>query len=188
MAFKSRFALRRGAAQMARLHILGFGSVTLAAALALYLPCGASAAESETANGIVLGGGNSLLAEGSVALQEGRIADGIHLTQAGLKDAADPREAAIGHSNLCAGYALLREWAVALQECNTAITLDHSNWQSFNNRAAARAGLGQYDLALADVRAGLALEPQSSTLLKSLAVVEHNQKVINKRSSSVLHS
>ena len=67
---------------MARLHILSFGSVTLAVALALCSPCGAGAAESETASGVVLGGGNSLLAEGSVALQEGRIADGIHLTQA----------------------------------------------------------------------------------------------------------
>jgi tetratricopeptide (TPR) repeat protein len=173
---------------MTRLHVLSFGSVTLTVALGLCLPCGAVAADAETASGLVLGGGNSLLAEGSVALQDGRIADGIHLTQAGLKDAADPHEAAIGHSNLCAGYALLHEWELALQECDTAITLDHTNWQSFNNRAAAHAGLGQYDLALADVRAGLALEPRSSTLLKSLAVVEHNQKVINKRSSSVLHS
>jgi hypothetical protein len=38
------------------------------------------------------------------------------------------------------------------------------------------------------LRAGLELDPQSSTLHKSLAVVEHNQRVINKRSSSVLHS
>lgn len=173
---------------MARLYIASFGRLTFAVALALCGPCGAAAAESETASSVVLGGGNSLLAEGSVALQEGRIADGIHLTQAGLKDAADSREAASGHLNLCAGYALLREWALALQECDTAITLDHTNWQSFNNRAAAHAGLGQYDLALADVRSGLALEPQSSTLRKSLAVVEHNQRIINKRSSSVLHS
>ena len=188
MAFESRFTLRRGAAQMARLHILSFGSVALAAGIALCGPCGAGAAESETTNGTVLSGGNALLAEGSVALQEGRIAAGIHLTQAGLKDATDPREAANGHLNLCAGYALLREWELALQECNTAISLDHTNWQSFNNRAAAHAGLGQYDLALADVRSGLALEPQSSTLRKRLAVVEHNQRVINKRSSSVIHS
>jgi hypothetical protein len=173
---------------MARLHIASFGSLAFAVALALCQPCGADATESQTTSGVVLGGGNALLAEGSVALQEGRIADGIHLTQAGLKDAADPREAASGHLNLCAGYALLREWALALQECNTAITLDHTNWQSFNNRAAAHAGLGQYDLALADVHAGLALEPRSSTQRKSLAVVEHNQRVINKRSSSVVHS
>ena len=169
---------------MGRLQISRFGCL----ALAMLLPCGAIAAEPQATSGMVLGGGNSLLAEGSIALEAGRIADGIRLTQEGLKDAADSREAASGHSNLCAGYALLHEWTLALQECNTAIELDHTSWQSFNNRAAAHAGLGQYDLALADVHSGLQLEPQSTTLRKSLAVVEHNQKVINKRSTSVLHS
>ncbi len=43
------------------------------------------------------------------------------------------------------------------------------------------AGQGKYDLALADLHAGLALDPKSPTLQKSLAVVEHNQRVLNKR-------
>jgi hypothetical protein len=38
------------------------------------------------------------------------------------------------------------------------------------------------------LRTGLALDPKSSTLLKSMAVVEHNQKVLNKRHPSYLHS
>jgi len=173
---------------MARLHISGLGCVTLAVALAIWLPCGALAAAPEAMSSMVLSGGNSLLAEGSIALQAGRISEGIRLTQEGLKDATDPREAASGHSNLCAGFALLREWAQALVQCNMAIELDRRNWQSFNNRAAVHAGLGQYDLALADVHSGLELDPHSSTLHKSLAVVEHNQRVINKRTPSVLHS
>jgi tetratricopeptide (TPR) repeat protein len=173
---------------MARLHISRFRGMTFTVALAVWLPFGTQAAEPETTSGTVLSGGNSLLAEGSIALQGGRIAEGIRLTQEGLRDAADQREAASGHSNLCAGYALLRDWAHALEQCNIAIELDRTNWQSFNNRAAVYAGLGQYDLALADVHSGLELDPQSSTLHKSLAVVEHNQRVINKRSSSVLHS
>ena len=173
---------------MRRLHISRLGGVTLTVAFAAWVPCGTQAVEPEAASGTVLNGGNSLLAEGSVALQEGRISDGIRLTEEGLRDATDSREAASGHSNLCAGYALLREWAQALEQCNIAIELDRTSWQSFNNRAAVHAGLGQYDLALADLRAGLELDPQSSTLHKSLAVVEHNQRVINKRSSSVLHS
>jgi|GEM_PF-1360523 tetratricopeptide (TPR) repeat protein len=162
--------------------------LTLAVALALWQPCVASAAMPEAASGTILGGGNSLLAQGSIALQEGRIAEGIRLTQEGLKDTSDSREAAIGHSNLCAGYALMREWAQALEHCNTAIELDHRNWQSFNNRAAVHSGLGQYDLALTDLRSGLELDPQSSTLHRSLAVVEHNQRVINKRDTSVFRS
>jgi tetratricopeptide (TPR) repeat protein len=173
---------------MERIHISRLGGVTLTVGFAVWLPYSTQAAQSEATSGTVLSGGNSLLAEGSIALQEGRISEGIRLTEEGLRDTTDQREAASGHSNLCAGYALLREWAQALEQCNIAIELDRTSWQSFNNRAAVHAGLGQYDLALADLRAGLELDPQSSTLHKSLAVVEHNQRVINKRSSSVLHS
>jgi len=173
---------------MARHYISPLGCVSLILALAGWQPCVADTTDPQARSGIILGGGNALLAEGSMALREGRIAEGIRLTQEGLKDATDPREAASGHSNLCGGYALLRNWAQALEECNAAIELDQGNWQSFNNRAAVHAGLGRYDLALADLRSGLALEPQSSTLHKSLAVVEHNQRVMNKRAPPMLRS
>jgi hypothetical protein len=105
---------------MARLHILSFGSV-LSPRRSRYCCRAAQAVEPETTSGTVLSGGNSSSPKGSVALQDGRIAAGIRLTQEGLKDATDPREAASGHSNLCAGYALLRDWAHALEQCNTAI-------------------------------------------------------------------
>jgi tetratricopeptide (TPR) repeat protein len=173
---------------MARLHKSALGYLILAAVLATGTPCITGAAEPQAATATVLGGGNSLLAEGSLALEEGRIAEGIRLTEAGLKDAADPREVAGGHSNLCAGYALLRDWAQALEHCNTAIELDHSNWHSLNNRAAVHVGQGRYDLALGDLRLGLELVPQSTTLHKSLAVVEHNQRVLNKRDRALMHS
>jgi len=139
-------------------------------------------------NGIVLGAGNQSFAEGSLALEQGRVADGIRLTLAGLKDAADPFETAAAHSNLCGGYALLHEWTEALSHCNAAIALDPTNWHSFNNRAAVFAGRGQYALALADLRSGLELAPQSSTLLKSLSVVEHNQRVLTKHYGAPLRS
>jgi tetratricopeptide (TPR) repeat protein len=173
---------------MARLHSASLGCVAFAVALVSWQSCLAGPSEAQASSGMVLGGGNSLLAEGSLALQEGRVADGIRLTQAGLKDASEPREAAAGHSNLCGGYAMLRDWAHALEQCDVAIELDHTNWQAFNNRAAVHAGLGQYDLALADVRAGLVLDPRSTTLQKSLAVVEHNQRVLKKRDPSILRS
>lgn len=171
---------------MARLHKSVLGCLVLATALASGQSRIAAAAEPEV--GTILNGGNSLLAEGSIALEAGRIAQGIRLTEAGLKDAADPRQMAGAHSNLCAGYALLRDWAQALEHCDTAIELDHNSWQSLNNRAAVHAGQGQYDLALADLRMGLELVPQSTALHKSLAVVEHNQRVLNKRDHALLRS
>jgi tetratricopeptide (TPR) repeat protein len=137
---------------------------------------------------IVLGAGNTWFADGSRALEEGRVADGIRLTLEGFKSPADPFEAAAAHSNLCGGYALLRQWAEALEHCDTAITLDPANWHSYNNRAAVYVARGEYGLALADLRHGLELAPQSSTLLKSLSVVEHNQRVLNKRDSATLRS
>jgi tetratricopeptide (TPR) repeat protein len=139
-------------------------------------------------SGTVLGSGNQSLAEGSLALEQGRVADGIRLTLAGMKDASDALETAAAHSNLCGGYALLHEWAEALEHCNAAIALDPTNWRPYNNRAAVFAGRGQYPLALADLRSGLELAPQSSTLLRSLSVVEHNQKVLTKHDGAPLRT
>lgn len=150
------------------------------------LPCRAS--EPQAVSGTVLVGENSVLAEGAIALEQGRIEEGIRLTEEGLKDNDDPRRAAVGQSNLCGGYALLRRWAQALEHCDAAIELDPHNWQSFNNRAAVHSGLGQYDLALADLRTGLELAPGASLLHQSLAVVEHNQRVLNKRDRAFLRS
>ena len=163
-------------------------SVTAIAALAWWQLCSGGEAQSQATSGIVLGAGNPMLAEGSRALEEGRVAEGIRLTLAGLKDSSDPVETAAAHSNLCGGYALLREWADALMHCNLAIALDRSNWHSFNNRAAVFAGRGEYSLALEDLRSGLELAPQSSTLLRSLSAVEHNQKVMMKHDRSLLRS
>ena len=150
--------------------------------------CVADTGQSQAVSGTVLGGGNTYLADGSLALEEGRIEDGIRLTLEGLKHATDSHDVAAAHSNLCGGYAILREWDLALPQCNTAIDLEPTNWQPLNNRAAVYAGQGRYDLALVDLHAGLALDPKSPTLQKSLAVVEHNQKVLNKRGSWYLHT
>jgi tetratricopeptide (TPR) repeat protein len=164
------------------------GWVVALAALGVCQVCSSAEPQPNGSSGIVLSAGNSWFAEGSRALEEGRAADGIRLTLAGLKDATDPLETAAAHSNLCGGYALLRQWTEALEHCNDAIALDPSNWHSYNNRAAVFAARGQYALAMADLRFGLELAPRSSTLLKSLSVVEHNQKVLSKHNGASLRS
>jgi tetratricopeptide (TPR) repeat protein len=162
--------------------------ITPIVALAAWRLCSSGEVQTDATSGIVLAAGNSQLAEGALALEQGRVPDGIRLTLAGLKEATDPFETAAAHSNLCGGFVLLQELAQALEHCNTAIALDPTNWHSFNNRAAVYAARGQYALALADLRSGLQLAPQSSTLLKSLSVVEHNQKVLNKHDAATLRS
>jgi tetratricopeptide (TPR) repeat protein len=164
------------------------GCVVPLLALAAWQICRGAEAQPNGSVGTVLSAGNAWFAEGALALEEGRAAEGISLTLAGLKSATDPLETAAAHSNLCGGYALLHQWAEALEHCNTAISLDPNNWHSYNNRAAVFAARGQYALALADLRLGLELAPQSSTLLKSLSVVEHNQRVLNRHDAATMRS
>jgi hypothetical protein len=171
---------------MALLHRSQCGWLALAVALASWQLC--TAGEPEGMSGVVIGGENSSLADGAVALEQGRIQDGIRLTEDGLKINADPVKAAVGESNLCGGYAMLHDWVHALPHCDAAIALDPHNWQSFNNRAAVHSGLGQYDLALADLHTGLGLAPGANLLHRSLAVVEHNQKVLTRRERTFLRS
>ena len=99
----------------------------------------------------IVGPSNPALSDGATALQEGRVEEGIRLTLDGLKRPTDVHDLAAGHSNLCAGYALLQRWDEALQECNASLALDKTNWRAFNNRAAALVGKGKYDLALSGI-------------------------------------
>jgi tetratricopeptide (TPR) repeat protein len=124
----------------------------------------------------VLGNGNELLAAGAEALAAGRHEEGIRLTLAGLERPNNPADEAAAHSNLCAGFAALKRWPGALPHCNRSLELDRRNWHSFNNRAAVFVGLGLFELAVADVNAGLALDPGSQTLRKSLEIVHEHRK------------
>lgn len=132
----------------------------------------------------VLGATNLLLARGAAALEQGRADDGIHLTLQGLELAALQVEIAAGHANLCAGYAMLKRWDEALVHCNTSIELDASNWRAFNNRSAVFVAKGLYDLAIADVLAGLKLAPESSTLKKSLQIAYDHKRAHKDRNQS----
>jgi tetratricopeptide (TPR) repeat protein len=147
--------------------------------------CGAvslsNAAESSS-NTIVLGTTNESLSAGSRALEQGRAEDGIQLTLEGIKSATEPRDIAAGHANLCAGYAMLKKWELALLECNLSIEMDRSNWRAFNNRSAVFTATGFYDQAIADALTGLKLAPGSPTLKKTLGIVYEHKKAHRDRS------
>ena len=136
----------------------------------------------------IVGPNNPQLADGAAALDAGRIEDGIRLTLEGLKIPSESHDKAAGYSNLCAGYAMLKQWDEALQHCNTSLTLDAANWRTFNNRAAVYVGKGQYDKAMADLRAGLEIAPSSRTLLESLRIVQENRRLVGTRSRSSVRS
>jgi tetratricopeptide (TPR) repeat protein len=136
----------------------------------------------------VLGPVNPQLSEGATALDSGHIEEGIRLTLEGLKFPTETHDKAAGYSNLCAGYAMLKQWDEALQHCNTSLALDPNNWRSYNNRAAVYVGKGQYDRAMDDLRAGLELAPNSNTLLESLRIVQENRRLVNARSRSAVRT
>jgi tetratricopeptide (TPR) repeat protein len=130
----------------------------------------------------VLANDDPLLAAGSAALAAGRHEEGIRLTLAGLERPNNPGDEAAAHSNLCAGYAALKRWSRALPHCNRSLELDPRNGHTLNNRAAVYVGLGLHDLAVADVKSGLALDPDSPLLRKSLEIVhEHREAALRDR-------
>jgi tetratricopeptide (TPR) repeat protein len=136
----------------------------------------------------VVGPTNPQLADGAMALDAGRVEEGIRLTLEGLKFPVESHDKAAGYSNLCAGYAMLKQWDEALQHCNTSLSLDANNWRTFNNRAAVYVGKGQYDRAMADLRAGLEIAPNSRTLLESLRITQENRRLAGARGRSSVRS
>jgi tetratricopeptide (TPR) repeat protein len=161
-------------------------ATTVLAATTTIVPWPSHAAELDrrAQSATIIGPSNPQLAAGATALDQGRIDEGIRLTLAGLRVPADPRDKAAGYSNLCAGYAMLKQWTEALLHCNTALDLDKGNWRTFNNRAAVYAGTMRWDRAVNDIRAGLKISPNSRTLKESLRIIEQNRRSMRSRGRS----
>jgi tetratricopeptide (TPR) repeat protein len=134
----------------------------------------------------VMGPSNIQLAQGATALDEGRVEEGIRLTLDGLSIPSPAHDKAAGHANLCAGYAMLKQWETALHHCNASLDLDKKNWRTYNNRASVYASRGQFDLAMKDIRSGLDLAPRSRTLHESLRIIQQNKRLLAARSRSSL--
>jgi tetratricopeptide (TPR) repeat protein len=150
--------------------------------------CPPARSTDQTGSKTVIGPSNSLLADGAAALEAGRIEEGVRLTLEGLKVAVTARENAAGHSNACAGYVLLKQWAEALAQCNAALELDTSNWRTYNNRAAIYVEQGLYDLAMRDLEAGLALAPGAPTLHESVRILQRNKHLLGRQARKVVPS
>ncbi len=124
----------------------------------------------------VIGPDNPMLADGARALEAGDAVEGVRLTLEGLKQPSPVHDLAAGRANLCAGYVLLQRYTEALAACNLSIALDPSNWRAYNNRAAVFAAEGLYELAAQDIQTGLKIAPDSAILLRSLAIIHHDQE------------
>jgi tetratricopeptide (TPR) repeat protein len=112
----------------------------------------------------VIGPTNVDLADGADALRAGDAAEGVRLTERGLRSANSERDRLAGYSNLCAGLVMLDRYEEALESCNTAIAIDDRHWRSYNNRALAYLRLKRYSEAERDIRRGQELNPDAKTL------------------------
>ena len=163
-------------------------ALVTAVLIAASAACGNLFAADVVQSSTIVGPTNPQLADGAAALDAGRVAEGIRLTEEGLKVPTESRDRAAGYANLCAGYAMLKRWDDALQHCNTSLEIDRNNWRAYNNRAAVYVGKGQYEHALADLRAGLEISPNSRTLLESLRITQQNKRLAGSRSRSSVRS
>lgn len=137
-------------------RLLLLACVALAAAQVL--------AEEEIGSKTVIGPSNIYLYDGANALLAGDAEEGVSLTLRGLETAHGLREQKIAHSNLCAGFLLLRQAETALVHCNWVLEMDPYHWRSYNNRALVYLQLERYEESEADIKRGQELNPKSENL------------------------
>lgn len=153
-------------------------ALTLLMALASALVCQGTLAEAPPPPGshVVLGP-NALLADGSRALLNRQWKKGIHLTQMGLNDTVSNEDRAAGYANLCAGYIAVKQYERALESCDRSIEIADTNWRAWQNRAAANLALGRIDDSMRDIERGLAINPDSPELQKTLAIARGRERL-----------
>lgn len=152
-------------------------ALTLLMALASALFCTDTLAEAPppSSSHVVLGP-NALLADGSRALLNRQWEKGIHLTLMGLNDTVSNEDRAAGYANLCGGYIAVKQYERALESCDRSIAIDDTNWRAWQNRAAANLGLGRIDDSMQDIQRGLAINPDSPELQKTLAIARARER------------
>jgi tetratricopeptide (TPR) repeat protein len=160
----------------------------LSAALILSALLSIASAETPAASSNTVIGPNVMLADGAEALMRGDWQRGIQLTQLGMTFAISQQDRASALSNLCAGFAALKQYQRALENCDQSIALVNDNWRTWQNRAAANLGLGKIEESLHDIQRGLQLNPDSDALQKALAIARDHEKLQQERMRHLLES
>lgn len=138
-------------------------------------------------SGTVLGP-NAMLADGAMALMNGQWDKGIQLTLMGMSGSASNEDRAAGFANLCAGYIATKKYERALQNCDQSLALMNSNWRAWQNRAAANLALGRIDESMRDIQQGLAINPDSQELQKTLEIARLLERLQQEQLNHLLES
>ncbi len=151
------------------------------------MPWTASAAgQNADANAVL--GVQPQLSEGTAAMLRGDWQRGIELTQLGLSATVSIGDRAAALANLCAAHAALRQFHKALEFCDQSLAFEDSNWRAWQNRAACHLGLGNIEQSLNDLQRGLALNPDSDALQKTLAIAREREKSQQARLQQLIES
>jgi tetratricopeptide (TPR) repeat protein len=133
-------------------------------------------------------GANAMLSDGAAAMMSGDWERGVELTQMGLNGALSQTDRAAAYANLCAGYAALKKYERALENCDQSLAIYDGNWRAWQNRAAAHLGLGKIEESLRDIQRGLQLNPDSEDLQKTLAIARDHEKLQQERMRHLVES
>lgn len=153
-------------------------ALTLLATLACAFACQNTLADAPPrANSNTVLGPNAMLADGAQALINGQWEKGIQLTLMGLNDTVSNSDRAAGYANLCAGYIALKKYERALESCDRSLAIEGANWRAWQNRAAANLALGRIEDSMRDLERGLAINPDSPELQKTLAIARGREKL-----------
>ena len=163
-----------------------FTAVFAAAASLLSVATWAAEPPATQANTVI--GANAMLSDGAAAMMSGDWERGLHLTQLGLNSALSQTDRAAAYANLCAGYAALKKYQRALENCDQSLAIHDGNWRAWQNRAAAHLGLGQIEESLRDIERGLQLNPDSQDLQKTLAIARDYEKLQQERMRHLVES
>lgn len=135
--------------------------------LFLLLPAVGGATEGLSSK-TVIGPQNTFLADGANALLAGDFAEGVRLTQIGLRFASTDKNRGAAHNNICAGLMKMNQLELALEHCDNALTINPRDWHAYSNRAGVLLRMDRLEEAEAAVEKGLSINPNSRTLLKIL--------------------
>lgn len=124
-------------------------------------------AQEDASNKTVIGPTNVPLSEGVELLKNGDAKAALPLLKQGLRRVTADRHFAIALSNICAAYVLLEDYPAAISYCTRALEMNPRFWRAMNNRALAHLGAGNYPAADADIRQGMEISPNASSLSKT---------------------
>jgi tetratricopeptide (TPR) repeat protein len=112
----------------------------------------------------VIGPTNEDLAAGANALLAGDAEEGVRRTLLGLNYASSAKDRVAGMSNLCAGYALLKQPEEALRWCDEALEIRDTHWRALSNRALVLIQLGRFEEAERDLLKAEKIAPNARTV------------------------